>query len=348
MRAVVVGAGGTTSVVDVPVPRPGPGEVLLRLRGCGLCGTDLYKLEHDLVPPGTVLGHEIVGTAVAIGAGVDSVAPGQRVVAPHHVACGSCRLCGTGSDTRCPLFTGENLMVPGGFAEYVLLRSRVVERALWLPPDRVSDEAASMMEPAACVLRGLLRGRASGSGDGGVLAVVGGGGMGLLHVLVLRAFAPRAMVVVSDPIANRRELARGLGARAGVSPDELADTVRDLSAGTGADAVFDTVGGPEVFRQALGVLRPGGSAVLFAHAGAGVRADFVLDPFFRAEQRVVATYSGGLAEQRLVAEAITDGRLDPAPLVTRRLPLERFGEAVDLARGRRELKVLLVPAAGAT
>jgi len=174
--------------------------------------------------------------------------------------------------------------------------------------------------------------------------VIGAGSMGLLHVLVLRALHPRLTIIASDVMEERLRLAEGLGADAGRTPGEgLEAEVREATSGLGADAVFDTVGGARVLESALRLTREGGTVVLFAHAPSGDRAGFELNPLFKAERRVVGTYSGSLGEQETAHALISARRLDPSPLVTHRLPLSRFGEALELARSRQALKVLLVP-----
>ncbi len=334
-------AGGGTRAVERRVPAPGPGELLLRLSGCGLCGTDLFKLEHATAAPGSVLGHELVGEVAALGAGVDGFALGRRVVATHHVACGACRLCRHGADTMCPTFK-ENLLTPGGFSELLVVRARAVAAATYAVPGGVSDETAIFLEPTACVLRGIDK---SALAEDGCAVVLGAGAMGLLHLVTLLATRPDLRVAVSDPLPERRELALGLGAAAALEPDSaaLASRVFELTGGLGADAVFDTVGGAGPLEQAVSLTRPGGAVVLFAHAGAGEIAGFELNPFFKEERRLLATYSGGRREQAAAAELLFSGRLDPAPLVTHRLPLSQFTDAVALVRRRRALKVLLVP-----
>jgi L-iditol 2-dehydrogenase len=321
--------------------------MLLRLRAAGLCGTDLFKLRHGTAAPGSVLGHEVVGSVAALGEGVVGFALGDRVVVPHHVACGECDLCRRGSEPSCPAFR-ENLLAPGGFSAWVLVRERAVRQAAFGLPPYLEDEAAVFLEPAACVLRGVRQARlpevALAGPSAGCVAVLGGGSMGLLHLLVLKAVHPALRVAVSDPLAERRELARRLGADAAGEPGEATrKAVANLSGDRGADVVFDTVGGAGPLETALELTRPGGTVVLFAHADADERAGFDLNAFFKSERRLLATYSSGLAEQREVYRLLVTGRLDPSPLVTHRLPLSRFAEAVELSRDRRALKVLLVP-----
>ena len=174
--------------------------------------------------------------------------------------------------------------------------------------------------------------------------MLGAGSMGLLHLLVLKAVHRGLRVAVCDPLAERLDLARRLGADAAAPPSEaIRSAVAGLSGGLGADAVFDTVGGAERAATALALARPGGTVVLFAHSEQGERAGFELNALFKSERRLLGTYSSGLAEQREAYRLLVAGRLDPSPLVSHRLPLSRLAEAVALAGERRALKVLLVP-----
>jgi threonine dehydrogenase-like Zn-dependent dehydrogenase len=198
------------------------------------------------------------------------------------------------------------------------------------------------------VLRGLRHARlpetALAGPSPGCAAVLGGGGMGLLHLLVLKAVHPNLKVLISEPVQERRGLALRLGADAAAGPGAATlEAVDALTRGLGADAVFDTVGGAGPLAAALAATRPGGAVVLFAHASEGETAGFDLNAFFKTERRLLATYSSSLAEQREVYRLLVSRRLDPSPLVTHRLPLSRFEEAVELARERRALKVLLTP-----
>ena len=353
MTVAACAGGGTVRLETRPLPEPGRGEIRLRLRWAGLCGTDLVKLSRGTPAPGTVLGHEVVGTVDAVGRGAVGFAVGDRAVVPHHVACGVCGLCRRGAETLCPAFR-ESLLAPGGFSEHVLVRERAVRLAVFGLPDHLADDAAVFLEPAACVLRGIRHARLAAiaaAGDPPAVAILGAGSMGLLHLLVLRAVVPAVRIAMVEPLADRREIARRLGADLVLpeaeSPGGAArKTLAPLSAGLGADAVFDTVGGAGPLETALALCRPGGTAVLFAHAGAdapGGRAGFDLDGFFKSERKIVATYSGSLAEQREIWRLLVTHRLDPRPLITHRLPLSRCAEAVELARQRRALKVLLTP-----
>lgn len=336
--------GDRTALEPRPVLKAGPGEVLLKLRVVGFCGTDLFKLVTGSAAPGTVLGHELVGEVAETGPDVHGFKVGDRVAVPHHVPCGECLYCRRGNETMCETFR-ENLMAPGGFADTVLIRPRAVAQAAKHVPDAVSDEAAVFMEPAACVLRGINR---SDIPTGGVAAVQGGGSMGLLHLLLLKAARPGLKVLVVDPREDRQTLAVSLGADAGAAPGEAArKAVEEISAGAGADAVFDTVGGAGPLKAALDLTRQGGSVVLFAHAPAGQHADFDLNDLFKYERRILGTYSGALAEQDEVFRLLVSGAFDPTPLVTHVMPLDDFQEGMTLARTQQALKVLFTPSRAA-
>jgi L-iditol 2-dehydrogenase len=342
---VVACRGGEATRLEArPLPAPAAGELLLRLGVVGFCGTDLFKLKTGTAPLGTVLGHELVGTVTALGAGVTRFAPGDRIVVPHHVPCGTCVLCRRGAETMCAGFK-ENLLEPGGFADHILVRARAVELAARKLPDRLSDESAVFMEPAACVLRGIDRSGLTGEGSA---VVLGCGSMGLLHLLVLQAAFPNVPVAMVDLDAARLKLAAALGAAATAAPGEAAlAAARDVSDGIGADAIFDTVGGERTLAAGVALSRPGGTVVLFAHAPAKERSALDLNELFKTERRIVATYSGALDEQRRVFDMLSSGALDPSPLVTHTLPLDDFERGVSLVVAQKALKVLFTPSRGA-
>ncbi len=338
MKVARTTADGNLELAEAPEPAIRAGEALIELVYCGLCGTDLYKLADAGRAPGEVLGHEVVGRVIESRA--DSLRPGDRVVAPHHAPCGECRLCRSGAETMCPSFA-ENLLDPGGFSERLRLKARAVERTVRKLDDGLADEAAAFVEPAACVLRGIDR--AGLVPETPAIVVIGAGSMGLLHLLVLRASFPGARILVAEPDPGRRATARQLGADTVVTPGELTDWVDAASPQTGADAVFDTAGGQEAFDLALQATRPGGRVVLFAHAAQDARVTFDINAVFKSERQVIGAYSGTPAEQKRVLDMMHGGALDPSPLVTHRLPLDRAAEAVDLCRRQAALKVLLHP-----
>jgi len=315
------------------------------MRWSGLCGTDLFKLQPGRVGAGAVLGHEIVGEVLETGAGVQRLAPGDRVAVPHHVPCGACRLCRCGAATQCAGFR-ENQLAPGGFADLILVRAPAVRLAARRLPAGLGDEDAVFLEPAACVLRSVDRsGIAAAAAAHGeaVAGILGGGSMGLLHLLVLRALGLAARIVVSDPRADRRERALALGADEACPPGEALRAALQGRAPEGADAVFDCVGGGRLSAEGIALVRPGGTVVLFAHAEPGEPPGFPLNDLFKQEKRLVGAYSGTPAEQERVFALLVSGALRPAQLVTHRLPLARFADGVALARQQAAIKVLFHP-----
>jgi L-iditol 2-dehydrogenase len=344
MNLVVACEGGErTTLTARPIPQPGPGEMLLRLNVVGFCGTDLFKLKTGGAKPGSVLGHELVGTVISLGHGVTEFAEGDRIVVPHHVPCGECVFCRRGNETMCDVFK-ENLMEPGGFSDTILIRERATALAARKVPDTLSDEKAVFVEPAACVLRGIDR---AGIEDGGTAVVLGAGSMGLLHLLVLRAVFPNVAVVMVDLDEQRLKLAKELGAARIARPGaEAEEAVAAVTQGIGADAVFDTVGGSKTVAAGIDLTRAGGSVVLFAHAPEGATAGFDLNALFKSERRIVATYSGALREQAAIFDLLVSGKLDPSPLVTHTMPLDDFDTGVALVVERKALKVLFTPSRG--
>ena len=338
-QALACSEGGATVLERRPAQAPGPGEVLVSLSVCGLCGTDVFKLAAASQPPGTVLGHEVVAVVEECGPGVEGFSSGQRVVLAHHVPCGDCTYCRTGSETMCSVF-GENRLSPGGFSEKIIVGEAAVNSAMRVIPDSMSDETAVFLEPAACVLRGVRR---SGIAAEGSAVILGGGSMGLLHLLVLKAAFPSARVGLVELLEERRELALSLGADFAGDSTEAKAAVDSITSGEGVDAVFDTAGGCSALESCLELGRRGSTVVLFAHAEAGERAGFELNRLFREERRLVGSYSGSVEDQDAAWELMLSGALDASMLVSARLGLDHFDKALELVCSRQALKVLLEP-----
>jgi L-iditol 2-dehydrogenase len=332
---VVFEGAGRLTAADVPRPAPGPGELLLRLRGCGLCGSDIAKLGDPRARVPAVLGHEVVGDVVEAGDGVRGFGAGARVVAAHHVPCGECHYCRRGSESMCRAFKESNLD-PGGFAEFVRVPAANVRAATFLVPDHLTDEEASFVEPLACCLRAVERARVQ---PGDTAVVVGLGSIGLLFVPLLARAG--AAVVGVDEQADRIEGARGRGVDAG-GPGEAEARVRARSAGRGADHVIVTGGAARALAWAVGVVRDGGALHVFA-GGPGDALPVALETLYHRELTVTSTYSSSPATLARAFWLIAAGKVDVEGLVSHRLPLERLAEGVDLMRTRRALKVYVTP-----
>ena len=335
MRAMIFQGAGRLVPADVPRPAAGAGELLLRLRGCGLCGSDIAKLADPAARAPAVLGHEVVGDVVEAGEGVGGFAVGDRVVAAHHVPCGECHYCRRDSESMCRGFKESNLD-PGGFAEFVRVPAANVRSATFRVPEHLKDEEASFVEPLACCLRAVERARVQ---PGDTAVVVGLGSIGCLFVPLLARAG--AVVVGVDEQPDRVEggRARGIDARV---PDEADARVRALSAGRGADHVILTGGATPALEWAVRVVRDGGSIHAFA-GGRGDALPVALETLYHRELTVTTTYSSSPGTLARAFWLIAAGKVDVEGLVSHRLPLERLAEGVDLMLRRQALKVYVTP-----
>ena len=335
MIASVYRGDGKLVAEEWPRPTIGAGEVLLRVLGCGLCGSDIAKIVDPSTPAPLVLGHEVVGEIVTLGPGVTDCAIGDRVVAAHHVPCGDCHYCRRGSESMCHAFKASNLD-PGGFAEYVRVPAPNVRHALFRVPRHVTDEAASFVEPLACCLRSVRRARVA---PGDTVVVVGLGSIGCLFVQLLRRAG--AVVVGCDPIAARAELARRLGAAAAGPVSTAAAAQRELSGGRGADQVIVTGGGTDVLPWAVESLRDGGTVHYFASGGDTL--PLRLETLYHRELTLTATYSSSPSDLAEAFRLIVAGEVSVDRLVTHRVTLPGLHRGVDLMRRREALKVYVTP-----
>ena len=335
MIASVYRGVGKLVAEEWPRPTIGAGEVLLRVLGCGLCGSDIAKIVDPSTPAPLVLGHEVVGEIVTLGPGVTDCAIGDRVVAAHHVPCGDCHYCRRGSESMCHAFKASNLD-PGGFAEYVRVPAPNVRHALFRVPRHVTDEAASFVEPLACCLRSVRRARVA---PGDTVVVVGLGSIGCLFVQLLRRAG--AVVVGCDPIAARAELARRLGAAAAGPASTAAAAQRELSGGRGADQVIVTGGGTDVLPWAVESLRDGGTVHYFASGGDTL--PLRLETLYHRELTLTATYSSSPSDLAEAFRLIVAGEVSVDRLVTHRVTLPGLHRGVDLMRRREALKVYVTP-----
>lgn len=340
MKVAVLRGAGALSAEDWPPPAIGPGEVLLRLRGCGLCGSDIAKVVSPPTPAPAVLGHELVGDVVEAGADVraasgEVLAAGDRVVAAHHVPCGACHYCRRGSESMCRAFKASRLD-PGGFAELVRVPAENVRHATFRLPEHVSDEVASFVEPLGCCLRAVRR---AGIRPGDVVAVIGLGSIGCLFLqLALRA---GATVVGVDRDPARVRFAARFGCDV-ASVDEAPALIARRSSGRGADVIIVTGGGAAVLGWAAGVVRDGGSLHVFA-GGPGDSLPVPLEALYHRELTVMATYSSSPADLADAFGILARGEIEVACLYTHRVPLERLAEGVALMQRREAIKVYVTP-----
>jgi L-iditol 2-dehydrogenase len=331
MRAAVHAGAGDIRLETRPAPEIGPGEILLRVRGCGLCGSDLAKLRGPAPEP-AVLGHEVVGEIAAVGAGVPAFRAGERVVVAHHVPCAACHYCRRGSTSMCRAFKASNLD-PGGFAEYVRVPAANVRHVTFRVPPEMPDAVAAFTEPLGCCVRAIRR-AAVEAGD--TVLVAGLGAMGCLLLQLARRRGAR--VVAVDPLPGRRALAEALGADRAVAPEDAPAALAGPSAGRGADVVVLTAGAPSLVRSALGWVRDGGAVHLFAGEGEG---PLPVGELYRRELTLTATYSSSPVDLAEAFALVRSGAVRVAELCSHRVPLERLAEGVGLMERREALKVFV-------
>ncbi|MFQ5872042.1 MAG: zinc-dependent dehydrogenase [Candidatus Geothermarchaeales archaeon] len=341
MKAAFLVEGGGIEVREVPIPEIGPREVLVRMKACGICGTDIEKSGGKFLTP-PVLGHEVTGEVAKRGTEVEGLQVGDRVIVHHHVPCHRCHHCKRGSHTMCEDFPRTNLD-PGGFAEYFRVPEALVAKGAVFPlPDEVSFEAGTLVEPTGCCLRALEECQVQLGED---VAVLGAGPAGLLHVQLLRSMGSRR-VLTTDVADFRLEAAERAGATAVFNPklEDVEERMQEHTEGRGVDLAIVATGNPQAIRQALGIVRKGGRILLFGtpHKGAELPVDF--SQLFIRETKIIPSYSTTEAEMEKALMLIRKGILDVTSLITHRFKLDAFPEALDQAkRAGESLKVVVQP-----
>lgn len=332
MRAAVYHAASDVRLEDLERPVPGPGELLVEMRACGICGSDLTDWYIQSRAP-VVLGHEPVGVVIEAGESSDSVVaePGRRVFVHHHVPCLKCELCRRGHETLCERFRATRIR-PGGFSELILVPAENVLDVLAIP-EHVGDAAATAIEPLACVLRGQRR---AGVGNGSRLLVVGGGQIGLLHALAGRAAG--AEVLVAEPLPGRRAFAERLGIPA-VAADS--GSVLDALDGARPTVVVLCTGAASAWDLAQETVAKGGTIQLFALVRPGAERSLNGHDLLFREITLQASYSAGPADTRAALELIAARAVPTEALVTHRFELQDTPEALAVARTPEALKVIV-------
>jgi L-iditol 2-dehydrogenase len=355
MRAAVYRGKECVGLEDVAVPEIGPGEVLLKVAACGICGTDIKKIQHGFVPPPQIFGHEIAGTVVEAGRGVTRWKPGDRAITFHHVPCGGCFYCRRKLFSQCATYKKVGVTAGfqpngGGFAEYVRIMPWVVAQGMEAIPPHITFEEATFVEPVNTCLKAVQKARVA---EGDVAVVIGQGPIGLILTGLTRNAG--ATVLTSDPLPGRRAMSLRFGAEAALDPaeasgagparDDLDKEVRVRTENRGADVVLLAVPNPELVGQALRLARPGGRVLLFAQNDPLMKIEFPAAAVGVEEKEILGSYSAGIDLQQESARLVFERRLPLAELITHRFPLEEVGRALETAARPTEdsLKVVLVP-----
>ena len=328
MKAVFLYGANDLRCEDIPVPSPGAGELLVRIRVCGLCGTDIAKVRSGAIPLPAVLGHEIAGEVAEIGEGAAGFKAGERVAPVHHLPCFKCRFCARGSYSQCAEFKQNNIS-PGGFAEYALVNRRAVEGSVFRIPDNVSFDEASFIETAACCIRAF---RNAGVKPGDNVMVVGAGPVGLIHLQLAFIFGA-GKVIAADMVDSRLAAARELGDVSTINPgsDNIKEAADEITSSNGADIVIVTAGSEAAVISGIEAAAKGGKVVLFGGFPPGAPLRLDPDMIYKRELKVSGSYSSSPLEQFSALEMISRGRLKVSNLITRRFKLCELRQAVDLA-----------------
>ncbi len=340
MRVAVWYNNRDVRVEEMPTPRIGPGELLVRVEASGICGSDVmewYRLDRAPL----VLGHEIGGQIVEVGEGVERYKEGERITAAHHVPCNTCHYCLSGNHTVCETLRKTNFD-PGGFAEYVRLPAINVDRGVFPLPDEVSYEEATFVEPLACILRGQRR---AGMQAGQSVLVIGSGIAGLLHVQLARTLGA-GRIVATDISSYRLEAAKKFGADIAIHAGEYSpDRLRQVNNGFLADLVIVCASATSVIDQALQSVERGGTVLLFAPTNIGVTIPISMnDLFWRTDVTLTTSYAGSPADCAEALELICARRVPVRDMITHRLSLGEIGAGFQIvAEAQNSIKVIIEP-----
>jgi L-iditol 2-dehydrogenase len=332
MQAAVYRGVNDVRVETVPVPQIGSGELLIRVHTCGICGTDLKKISSGSHSAPRIFGHETSGVVAAVGEGVSTFSPGDRVVVFHHIPCGECFYCRHKTFAQCETYKKVGCTAGfepsgGGFAEYVRVMDWIVNGGTVRIPDGVSFEQACFVEPVNTCMKGIATLQLVA---GESVLVIGQGPIGIiLSTLAKRA---GARVITSDLYPERLTISKiyGLTDVIDASRADTVKAVREQTEGRGADAAIVAVGGNALIRTAMDGVRPGGRVLLFAQT---VRGEATIDPAAICvdEKKLLGSYSASVELQEESTRFVMSREMDLEGLISHRFSLASSVEALELA-----------------
>lgn len=339
MKAAIYHGKGDIRVEEVPVPKIQDDQVLVKMKACGICGSDLMEWYLDTRAPIT-LGHEPTGIVTKIGSKVKEFSIGDRVFAHHHVACMRCHYCSRGDYTLCEQFHSSNIK-PGGLAEYFMVPALNLQIDTLKIPRKMSFEEATLIEPVGCCIRALKKCNVK-AGDS--VGVIGAGTTGLIHTAVAKIYGA-AKVIIGDFIEFRLEVAKKFGADAtvNVKTEDLIDIAKAETEGRGVDVVIVTAPSIEAYRTSMKICRRGGKICVFAPTNPGEKLQVSPKEMFFSEVQIVPSYSTSHLETREASELIGSAKTNLKELITHKYILAQATRAFETAsQNRNSLKVVIV------
>ena len=339
MRVGVYYNNHDVRVEERPVPKIGPGELLVKVIASGICGSDVLEWYRIKKAP-LVLGHEITGEVVEVSKDVDKYKVGDRVFVSHHVPCNTCKYCLSGNHTACHLLHTTNFD-PGGFSEYLRVPAINVDRGMMPLPDEVSFEEGAFIEPLGCVVRAQ---RMSHLLPGQTVLVLGSGQAGLLHIALAKAYGA-GRIIATDVSDARKHAAKRLGADVVLDGrEDVPQRVREVNDGWLADQVIVCTGAYPAFMQALKSVERGGTVMTFATTEPGVDLPIPANEFWRNSITVMPSYGAAPNDLEIALKLIRFHRVPVRDMVTHRLPLSQIGEGFRLAAEAQDsIKVIIEP-----
>ena len=339
MLACLLKSPGQVNIEEVAVPKVSEGDVLLRMKASGICGTDLEKVRGGL-GLGGILGHEVSGIVEEVGKAVKGVTRGDRVVAHHHVPCYQCYYCLHGDFTMCERFKSSNFE-PCGMADLFRVPEFNVARGALIPlPTDLSFEEGAMVEPSACCIRAIRRVGVQPSDN---VLVAGLGPTGLTQVQLLRQVTS-GTITGTDILESRLEMGKKGGANQTINPSsaDVPTAVKNLT-GNGVDVAIVATGNEKVLTQALESVRKGGRILLFGAPAIGATFNIDVSKLFSRQISIVTSYSCVEAELHRVLTMLHERSLDLNTLITDRFKLKNADEAFRTAESSRiAIKTMIV------
>lgn len=339
MKVAMYYRNNDVRIEEMPVPKIGKGELLVKVMASGICGSDVMEWYRIKKAP-RVLGHEITGEIVEIGEDVRNYKKGDRVFVSHHVPCNTCHYCLSGYHTACETLHRTNFD-PGGFAEYLRVPEINVDRGVYVLPENMSYEEGTFIEPLACVLRGQ---KVAGLKPGQSVLVIGSGMSGLLHVNLARGLGA-GNIIATDINEYRLKAALKFGADAVINAKEdVSKRVKELNEGRLADIVIVCTGVMPAVNQALQSVDSGGTILFFAVPEPGINISVPINDFWRNEIKMMTSYGASPADLSLAIELIKVHRVDVKDMITHKLAMSEAGLGFKLVAGAQDsVKVIIEP-----